>query len=80
MCFVTVLLTVSVLALEVSVAGFVVSTFIEVSVVLLTEVEVSAFVVSAEFPDVLLLQAARDKETAIAKRMILNGFFMALNI
>jgi len=72
--FVTVLVTVSVLAFEVSVAALVVSTFTVVSVLLLDDESVLAE--SDESPDLFPLQAETDKETAIAKRDNLNAFFM----
>jgi hypothetical protein len=75
---VTVLVTVSVFAFEVSVAGFTVSTFVVVSEVVLDEEEESTLAESVALPDLFPLQAATDNETAIAKSVILNEFFMAL--
>jgi hypothetical protein len=76
--FETDLLTVSILAFDVSVAGLTVSIFIEVSEVVLVEEDESTLAESAAPPDLLPLQAAKDKETTIAKRVILNEFFMVL--
>ena len=82
MCLVTVLLTVSNLAFEVSVA-LLESIFIVVSVVLFIELEESAFEVScaaesAEFAELLPLQAAIDNEMARASKGSLNAFFMVV--
>jgi len=64
----------------VSVAGFVVSTFVELSAVVFIEDDESTFAESAELPDLLPLQAATDMETAIAKREILSTFFIVFLI
>jgi len=76
---VTTLLTVSTFAFEVSVAAFTVSIFlVESEVVLDEDEEESTLAESAALPDLFPLQAATDSETAIAKSVILNEFFMAL--
>jgi hypothetical protein len=71
---VTVLVTVSVLALDVSVAGLVVSVFTVVSVLLFDDESVLAE--SDDPPDLFPLQAATDNEMVMAKRDNLNAFFM----
>ena len=76
--FVTDLLTVSTLAAEVSVARFVVSIFIVLSVVLFEEDEESTTAESAALPDLFPLHAATDNDTTRAKRDNLIAFFMEL--
>jgi len=77
-CFVVVLLTVSILAAEVSVATLPVSIFIVVSVLVLMEVDESTLAESAEPAFLLPLQAASDKERASAKKGSLSEFFMRM--
>jgi hypothetical protein len=72
------LVTVSTLALVVSVAGLVVSTFTVVSLLVLTEVDESIFDVSEEPPELLPLQAAMDNAIANANSGSLNAFFIEL--
>ena len=76
MLFVTVLVTVSVLAFVLSVAGFTVSTFIELSDVVFDDEMESTFAESAAPPDLLPLHAAKDREITIAKKATLKEFFM----
>ena len=76
MLFVTVLLVVSTLASEVSVAGFTVSVFIVESELLFTEDDESTLTESAALPDLLLLQAATDSDTVTTNSEVLNAFFM----
>ena len=75
---VTVLLVVSIFGGVVSVAGLAVSVFTVVSLVLFMDDDESTFAESAEPPDFFPPQAANEKEIAIAKREILNVFFMML--
>ena len=78
MLFVTVLLVVSTLASEVSVAGFTVSVFMVESELLFTDDEESTLTESAALPDLLLLQANTDSDTVTTKSALLNAFFMIL--
>jgi hypothetical protein len=75
---VTVLLTVSTFALEVSVAGLTVSTFTVVSDFVTLDDDESTLAESAAPPDLLPLQAITDKEMAKAKNGNLNAFFIML--
>jgi hypothetical protein len=70
---------VSVFALVVSLAGFVVSTFTVVSLVVLTEVDESVFEVSEELPELLPLHAAIDTAIANANSDSLNEFFIVFD-
>lgn len=78
MLFFTILVTVSVFALEVSVAGLVVSTFTAVSVVVFMDVDESILAESVLLPYLLPLQASRDNEMAKATTESLNAFFMMM--
>ena len=78
--FVTVLLTVSTFAFEVSVAGLTVLTFTEVSDLVILDEEESTLTESEAPLDLLPLQAMTDNEMVNARNEILNKFFIMFSL